>query len=192
MTYYSEEFFRRRAGSLTASAAASQLRTASKSATGSFDVFLSHSIRDARVILGVRDWLVAQNLRVYVDWIDDPELDRNAVSEATADRLRKRMQCSRRLIYATSRAARQSRWMPWELGYFDGLHDGERVAVMPLESPDSSAFVGEEYLGLYKLIEQVEADGRLRPYAVLPKGTRAEPLRSFIEGANEFVGLMTR
>ena len=91
MTLYTEDYFRNRVGGLTASAAANTLRTASKSATGSFDIFLSHSVRDARVILGVRDWLTSQNLSVYVDWIDDPELDRTAVSRATAARLREQM-----------------------------------------------------------------------------------------------------
>lgn len=91
MSLYTEDYFRDRAGSVTASAAADSLRTASKSATGNFDIFLSHSVRDARVILGVRDWLTSQNLRVYVDWIDDPEMDRSAVSRATAARLREQM-----------------------------------------------------------------------------------------------------
>ena len=56
MSLYTEEFFRNRVSGFTASAAETSLRTASKSAAGEFDIFLSHSVRDARVILGVRDW----------------------------------------------------------------------------------------------------------------------------------------
>ena len=37
-----------------------------------FDVFLSHSFKDATVILGIKRILEKQNLTVYVDWIDDP------------------------------------------------------------------------------------------------------------------------
>jgi hypothetical protein len=190
MSLYTEDDFRSRAGSVTASAAADSLRIASKSATGEFDIFLSHSFRDARVILGIRDWLKSQNLRVYVDWIDDPEMDRSAVSRATAARLREQMLHSRSLLYATSRAAKTSRWMPWELGYFDGIKGSERVSIMPLESSSGNEFIGEEYLGLYKQIEQVRVDGRLRPYAVRPARKQAESLGSFGRAAGRYEDLV--
>jgi hypothetical protein len=189
MTLYTESYFRDRAGSVTAGAAANSLRTASKSATGNFDIFLSHSVRDARVILGVRDWLTSQGLRVYVDWIDDPEMDRAAVSPATAARLREQMQQSRSLIYATSRAAQKSRWMPWELGYFDALKGSVRVSVMPLDSSSSNDFIGEEYLGLYKQIEKVRTEVGPQPYALLPSRKKAESLRSFGEAAGRYEAL---
>ncbi|MDO3136732.1 TIR domain-containing protein [Mycobacteroides abscessus] len=157
-----------------------------------FDIFLSHSFRDARVILGIREWLTSQNLQVYVDWIDDPELDRSAVSAATAARLREQMGNSRSLIYATSRAAKTSRWMPWELGYFDGSKGSSRVSIMRLESSSSNRFVGEEYLGLYKQIEQVSSGGKLQPYAVRPSGKRGESLRSFSQAAGRYEDLVYR
>lgn len=190
MSLYTEDDFRSMAGSVTASAAADSLRTASKSATGEFDIFLSHSVHDARVILGIRDWLTSRNLRVYVDWIDDPEMDRSAVSRATAARLREQMLHSRSLLYATSRAAKTSRWMPWELGYFDGLKGSERVAIMPLDSSSSNEFIGEEYLSLYKRIERVRADGKLEPYAVQPSRKQAESLRSFGQAAGRYENLV--
>ncbi|CAN5613276.1 hypothetical protein BH09ACT8_BH09ACT8_19620 [soil metagenome] len=188
MTLYTEEFFRNRVGSMTASAAETRLRTASKAASGEFDIFLSHSSRDAQVIYGVREWLTAQGLRVYVDWIDDPELDRSAVSPATAARLREQMGNSRSLIYATSRAAKTSRWMPWELGYFDGSKGSPRVSLMRLDSSSNNRFVGEEYLGLYKQIEYLRApDGINRPYALLTSRKKAEPLDSFAHASNRYV-----
>jgi hypothetical protein len=190
MSLYTEDDFRSMAGSVTASAAADALRTASKSVAGEFDIFLSHSVRDARVILGVRDWLTSQNLRVYVDWIEDPEMDRSSVSRATAARLRERMLHSRSLLYATSRAAKTSRWMPWELGYFDGLKGNERVSIMPLDSSSGHEFIGEEYLGLYKQIERVRADGRLQPYAVRPLRKQAESLRSFGRATGHYEDLV--
>lgn len=187
---YREEDFRGRSGSLTASAAADSLRIASKTVTGEFDIFLSHSVRDARIVVGIRDWLISQSLTVYVDWIDDPEMDRSVVSRATAARLRERMKHSRSLLYATSRAAKASRWMPWELGYFDGLKGSVRVSIMPLDSSRDDEFVGEEYLGLYKQVEKVRADGRLEPYVVRPLRTQAEPLLSFAKASGRFVDLV--
>ncbi|MHA7661866.1 TIR domain-containing protein [Mycolicibacterium sp. HS_4_1] len=190
MSLYTEEFFRNRVSGFTASAAETSLRTAAKSATGEFDIFLSHSVRDARVILGVRDWLISQDLRVYVDWIDDPELDRSAVSRATAARLRERMVNSRSLIYASSRSAQKSRWMPWELGYFDGVKGSQQVSIMRLDSSRSDKFVGEEYLDLYKQLEAVRANGKLQPYAVLPSRRQAESLRSFSKAAGRYEDLV--
>jgi hypothetical protein len=190
VTLYTEDFFRNRASSVTASAADMSLRTASKAASGEFDIFLSHSFRDAKVIYGIRDWLTAQSLRVYVDWIDDPELDRSAVSSATAARLREHMINSRSLIYATSRAAKTSRWMPWELGYFDGRKGSTRVSIMRLDSSSTNKFVGEEYLGLYKQIEHLRApDGRDRPYALTASRQNAEPLDSFAHALGRYVGV---
>jgi hypothetical protein len=189
--YFTEQDLRERAGGLTASAARESLRRSAKSAAGTFDVFLSHSVRDAVVILGLRNLLTEQGLRVYVDWIDDPELDRSEVSAATAARLRERMQQSRTLIYATSRASRKSSWMPWELGYFDGTKDSSRVSILPIEDHSGVAFDGQEYLGLYKVIEKVNVDGMLQPYAVRPSRRQAESLRSFANSQGLYVGLVS-
>lgn len=130
---------------------------------GPFDIFLSHSFHDAELILGVRTILQRAGKRVYVDWIDDPELDRTKVSKLTASRLRERMnQCSS-LIYAATKAATFSKWMPWELGYFDGRKNAESVAIMPLVSYPGES-LGQEYLGLYPTLERASA---VRPSPVV-------------------------
>lgn len=66
--------------------AAEVLRKSARSA-GPFDIFLSHSFYDAELVLGVRAILQRAGESVYVDWIDDPELDRSRVSMRTAARL---------------------------------------------------------------------------------------------------------
>lgn len=120
---------------------------------GPFDIFLSHSFQDSELILGVRAILQKAGKRVYVDWIDDPELDRTRVSKLTASRLRERMdQCSS-MVYAATKAATSSKWMPWELGYFDGRKSAESVAIMPLVSYQGEN-LGQEYLGLYPTLER--------------------------------------
>lgn len=193
-TYYTERELLARAGSMTASGAAEALRRSEKSAIGVFDVFLSHSVRDARIILGLKNMLEQSGLRVYVDWIEDPQLDRSNVSPATADRLRQQMRKSRSLIYATSRSARESKWMPWELGYFDGLQDGERISILPIDTASGDgAFAGQEYLGLYKVIQKVPSVfGTMEPYAVAPSGRRGETLASFARGARRYENLERR
>lgn len=140
--------------SLTASAAkdALQAETARRGAAR-FDIFLSHSSDDAVTIAGVKTILESDGSRVYVDWMDDPQLDRSRVSAGTADLLRKRMRASASLFYVSSKASPASRWMPWELGYFDGMRPGH-VAILPLVEASDSEFSGIEFVGLYPKVER--------------------------------------
>lgn len=120
---------------------------ASYSAAITYDVFLSHSVRDADVVLGIKGLLEDFGYSVYVDWIDDPQLDRSKVSAKTADTLRSRMKNSKSLLYLTTDNASDSKWMPWECGYFDGLKG--KVAIVPVKTYKTDAYSGQEYLGLY-------------------------------------------
>lgn len=127
-------------------------RVARAAADARFDVFLCHAYLDAEEVKGVYLMLRDQGLSVYVDWLVDRDLDRDAITPETADRLRLRIRNSKALIYATSTNAADSKWMPWELGYADarlGL-----VAVAPLNetAATSDHFQGREYLGLYPYI----------------------------------------
>lgn len=121
-----------------------------------YDVFLSHSAKDAKIILGVKNWLEAYDLKVYVDWIDDRQLDRSKVSSATAETLRTRMRQSDALLYIATDNSSQSKWMPWELGFFDGYSFG-KVAILPILDSGNQSFQGQEYLGLYPLVQKHES-----------------------------------
>lgn len=122
------------------------------SATDIFDVFLCHAIRDSELVLGAKRILEQQGFSVYVDWIVDPHMGRDSVSAATADTLRKRMSNSKSLLYLFSNNSRQSRWMPWELGYFDGANG--TVGILPIVPENEGLdFSKEEYIGLYPKVE---------------------------------------
>lgn len=127
------------------------LREAASTSATSFDVFLSHSFNDAELILGIARALNQHGLRVYVDWIVDAQMDRSRVTPATAERLRQRMRQSASLVYAHSVQSGASKWMPWELGYFDGFRSA--VAILPVVQADEQSFVGQEYLGLYPYVD---------------------------------------
>lgn len=130
------------------------------SATRAYDVFLSHSVRDGELVLGMKSTLEDLGLSVYVDWIEDPQLDRSRVTAATAEGLRQRMQASRSLFFLTTPNAAVSKWMPWECGYFDGTKEKVAVApVLPTSSDDS--FAGQEYLGLYPYVLKANDRARL-------------------------------
>jgi hypothetical protein len=53
-----------------------------------FDIFLSHSFSDQKLILGI--WLSLEDMgyKVYVDWIHDRQLSRETVNKETASVLR--------------------------------------------------------------------------------------------------------
>ena len=116
-----------------------------------FDIFLSHSYTDKEIIPELKKKLEDMGYTVYVDWIVDKLLSREEVTPETAKVLQKRMQQSKSLFFATSKNSSNSKWMPWELGYFDGLKN-KKVAILPISTKDNKFSVnykGQEYLGLY-------------------------------------------
>lgn len=121
-----------------------------------YDIFLSHSSEDAEIIYGVKRMIEALGLTVYVDWVEDPQLDRSKVTAKTAAVLRARMKTCSSLVYAHSANSSSSSWMPWELGYFDGFRP-HQVWILPLVSTYDSEFKEQEYLGLYPPVEKLSS-----------------------------------
>lgn len=121
-----------------------------------YDIFLSHSSKDMELIAGLKLILTDLGYSVYVDW-NDKELDPDNVTTRTAEVLRERMKCCRSLVYAFSENASNSKWMPWELGYFDALRNS-RVAVLPISKTAKSGYKGSEFVGIYHYI-QIDKSG---------------------------------
>ena len=65
-----------------------------------YDVFLSHRKLDAREVLALKEMVESQGLSVYVDWVENPELDRANVTPARAGHLRSVMDSGGSLQYA--------------------------------------------------------------------------------------------
>lgn len=128
----------------------------------SFDIFLSHSYSDRAIVPALKREFENLGYKVYVDWINDKLLSRENVTKETAQILQKRMNQSKCLIYATSENSSNSRWMPWELGYFDGIKD-KMVGILPIKKSGNGFndnFRGEEYLGLYYYIDKANISGK--------------------------------
>lgn len=157
MAYFTKQEARNYAKSVTASfeSYSSKLESIveSQNYRWQFDVFLSHSIRDVELVLGVANILEKMGQRVYIDWVVDKQLSRDSVTKETAETLRDRMKQSSKLLYLATDNASSSKWMPWELGYFDGLKSG-KVAILPLVDYSFSSFKGQEYLGLYPALDK--------------------------------------
>ncbi len=117
-----------------------------------FDVFLSHSLTDQKLILGI--WLSLEDMgyKVYVDWIHDSDLSRDSVTKGTARVLRQRMLSSKSLFFATTTNSSGSKWMPWELGFKDGHN--RKAAILPVSQTDGDSYAGQEYLGIYPYVSR--------------------------------------
>lgn len=117
-----------------------------------YDVFLSHRHADAAIIEAVAREIESRGLSVFVDWIENPNFDKSNVNSETAAFLRDAIRSSQCLVYTASENSGDSVWMPWELGYADGLHG--RVAILPItkKQNQSNLYTGREYLGLYPYI----------------------------------------
>lgn len=117
-----------------------------------FTIFLSHSYLDKALILGITEYLEEMGYVVYVDWREDTQLSRDNVTKETAALVRTRIMQSESLFFATTDSAKDSKWMPWELGYMDGKKG--RSAILPVSRNDTSSdsYKGQEYLGIYPYI----------------------------------------
>lgn len=137
-----------------------------------FDIFLSHSYKDKEVIPYLKKELESMGYSVYVDWINDKFLSREEVTSGTAKVLQTRMRQSKSLFFATSENSSDSKWMPWELGYFDGIKD-KKVAILPISKNNNFSndmFEGQEYLGLYYYVSLDKASKQFEnePMAIEP------------------------
>lgn len=123
-----------------------------------FDVFLSYSSGEPQeVLVGVIALLEDRGLSVYIDKYSDPQLSPVNVTPKTTQILRDRMCNSNSLLYLYSQHSTRSRWMPWELGFFDGLKGS--VGVLPVTQNQEETFKGEEYLNLYPYVDIANVDG---------------------------------
>lgn len=126
-----------------------------------YDIFVCHNTGDAELLLGIAGLLGDLGYSTCIDWDEDTELDAAGVTAATAERRRGRLQAARSLLCVAGGACRPSRWLPWELGYFEGLR--EKVAILPVKDHPTDAFEGNGYLGLYPYcLRELDQSGQER------------------------------
>lgn len=153
--YYKEQFFREYATRLTLNEQrtfSSRVGRNADPVNTRYDVFLSYNIDDQQVVMGIYYYLKNKlRLKVYIDCVNDPDLQRDATDKKTAECIQNRLKNSRSLLYAQSANAEKSKWMPWELGVVDG-HTG-KCAIMPVTKDADRTSPRQEYLWLYPYVQ---------------------------------------
>ena len=87
-----------------------------------YDLFLSHSSFDSELLLSLKSVLNHSNVNVYVDWVSDRNaLKRELTNINTANTIIERLKSSKALLYIHTQASQNSKWTPWELGFFHAL-----------------------------------------------------------------------
>jgi len=153
MALYNSDYFTRLSDNKSSNIRDKLFSESKKLHTG-FDIFLSHSNLDRKLVEGIYIELTNRGFTVYVDWIIDPHLDRTNVTKETAEIIRNRMKSSRKLLLAMSANVSLSKWIPWELGFVDGKTN--KCAIFPVApgSTTSKVFHRSEYLLLYPYLKK--------------------------------------
>jgi len=124
-----------------------RLRTKSVSERG---VFLSHSHKDRHLVLRVVSMFEQLGIAVYIDWLDQG-LPENTEAQ-TARILKEKIKARDRFVVLGTPNGLESQWVPWELGYADGVKVNQHIAILPVNARGSH-WVGREYMGVYSSIE---------------------------------------
>lgn len=104
--------------------------------TKTYDLFLSHSSLDSAILLETKAILNSADVNVYIDWVcDKNSLKRKLTNVNTANVIIERLKSSKSLMYILTSASLDSKWTPWELGYFHALKN--KICIyMPVEIKD--------------------------------------------------------
>ena len=113
--------------------------------------FLSHSSKDKELLPVIIGILENHGATVYIDKVD-PRLP-EVTSEETAEILRNTIhECSKFILFVSPNS-KDSKWIPWELGYADGNKNSSRTAIFPaVEKHYEKSWTEQEYLGLYERV----------------------------------------
>lgn len=87
-----------------------------------YDIFISHSTKDKKIVEDVIKFFNEQNKTCYCDWtMDQDYLKRKYVGEYTKQVLKVRMEQSKVLVLLRTESSVQSDWVNFEIEYFESL-----------------------------------------------------------------------
>ena len=154
------------------------------------DVFISHKMEDTQKAVALKKKIEGWKFTCYID-ADDKELQQIQTGEAGNDRelatrVRQHLRVGRCMIYAFSARSLKSRWMQWELGFFDGRWGPRQIGLYDLDEGQGTALAR----GM-----RGKADGRdlgVPEYLEIYTELRPETLKRFLTDACSTRGLSDR
>ena len=146
-------------------------------------VFLSHSHQDNDIVGSVIEFLLTIGVYVYVDWLD-PTMPQITSAE-TASKIKERINQCERFVVLLTENSKESKWVPWELGFADAKKENDKIGIFPVKrSPytNDSEFSGLEYMQLYRRIElgTIVATGKAAPCVFAPHATQGPTLDQWL------------
>lgn len=141
-------------------------------------IFLSHSHKDADLIKPAIAYFLSQGIEIYVDWLD-PEMP-SVTSAKTASKIKDKIKENQKFVVLLTVNSKESKWVPWELGYADGVKGESKIAILPILRNSYDSFKGVEYMDLYAKIG-LEGTGYTQR-SVIEKDTTKLYSRSLTEG----------
>lgn len=129
-------------------AAAQRKAVALNAASADMTIFLSHSHKDRDLIEPSIAFLRSHGVKVYVDWMDEGMPD--AISGETAKKIKNKILEQKKFLVMVTENSKDSRWVPWELGYADPVKGMNHIATFPIA--EKSDFTQNEYMKIYPKI----------------------------------------
>ena len=136
--------------------------TAANSFQADTSVFLSHSHKDKELIEPTLAFLRSHGVKIYVDWMDEGMSD--TISGETAKKLKDRIRQQKKFLLLITENSKDSRWVPWELGYADSTKGMSHIAALPVAN--NTDFTHNEYLDIYPKV--VVLNGAWKVYQADP------------------------
>jgi hypothetical protein len=115
-------------------------------------IFLSHSHSDSDIIKEIIGFFLAIDIYIYVDWLD-PTMPA-ITSVETAKKIKSKIRECDKFVILLTENSKNSKWVPWELGWADGVKKFGDIAIFPVLRSASGNFSGVEYMELYPNIRE--------------------------------------
>jgi len=133
------------------------------------DVFISHKKEDLAIARRLHTRVKSLRYEPYLD-AADTQLAEATSTGALADRIRGRLRRAKCLLFVVTPKAVDSKWMPWELGFFDGRWGRPTVGLYVQHMDRTAAqragaagrFTVQEYLELYEAVDDATLPDFLR------------------------------
>ncbi len=117
-----------------------------------YDIFISHSAKDAETVRNIIKHLNDQNKTCYCDWMSDTDfLKRDLVSDYTKEVLKRRIEQSNTVLFVKTENSFidgriPSEWIQMEINYSKEI--GKKIAIMDCTTDNQKFEISENVEGL--------------------------------------------